>query len=98
VMSAKPPVCLFYMTARKDVEKKRLWSNVMQYPGICLEGLRKTLSQNSRSPSLDLNSKLPEYEAGVLTTQHDKTKKSGIKYMQISLLTLVMLVRFRWGP
>jgi hypothetical protein len=87
------------MTAQNDVEKKRLWSNVMQYPGICLEGLRKTkkktLSQNSRSPSLDLNSKPPEYEAGVLTTQQDKIKTSGIKYMQISLLTLVMLVRFR---
>jgi hypothetical protein len=37
------------------------------YPGICPEGLRKTmetLSQDNRSPSRDLNHGSPEYNAG----------------------------------
>jgi hypothetical protein len=40
------------------------------YPGICLEGLSKSmknLCQDSWSPGLDLNPGPPEYEAGVLT-------------------------------
>jgi hypothetical protein len=48
----------------KGCGRKRSWPNLRYYPGICLEGLRKTtknLSQDSRSP--------PEYEAGELTTQ-----------------------------
>jgi hypothetical protein len=43
-------------------------------PDICLEGLRKTtkhLSQDSRSPNRDLNLVALEYEAGVLTNNHD---------------------------
>jgi hypothetical protein len=36
--------------------------------GATEENHEKTLSQDSRSPGLDLNSVLPEYEAGVLTT------------------------------
>jgi hypothetical protein len=42
------------------------------YPGIRLEGLRKTtkiLNQDSLSPGRDLNPGPPEYEAGVLTTR-----------------------------
>jgi hypothetical protein len=42
------------------------------YPGIFLEGLRKTvkhLSQDSRSPGWNLNTGSPEYEAEVLTTR-----------------------------
>jgi hypothetical protein len=41
------------------------------YPGIRLEGLRKTtkkLSQDSQSPGRDLNLEPPEYKVGVLTT------------------------------
>jgi hypothetical protein len=41
------------------------------YPGISLEGLRKTtknLNEDSRSPGRNLNLKSPEYEE-VLTTQ-----------------------------
>jgi hypothetical protein len=40
--------------------------------GICLEGLRKTtkiLSKDNRSPSRDLNTGPPEYEAGVSATR-----------------------------
>jgi hypothetical protein len=50
---------------------KRSWPNLRYYPGICLEGLRKTtkiLSQDSRHPGRDLNQGSPEEEAGVLTT------------------------------
>jgi hypothetical protein len=42
------------------------------YPEICLEGLRKTmkkLSQYHLPPGRDLNQGPPEYEAGELTTQ-----------------------------
>jgi hypothetical protein len=43
-------------------------------PDICLEGLRKNKkhpSQDSRSPNRDLNPVSLEYEAGVLTNNHD---------------------------
>jgi hypothetical protein len=42
------------------------------FPGIRLDGLRKTtkpLSQDSRSPSRDLNPVHPKYETGILTTR-----------------------------
>jgi hypothetical protein len=42
------------------------------YPGIRVEGLRKTMknfNQNSQSAGRVLNPGPPEYEAGVLTTQ-----------------------------
>jgi hypothetical protein len=50
---------------------KRSWPNLRYYPGICMEGLRKTtkpLSRDSRSPGRDLNPGPPEYE-GVLITR-----------------------------
>jgi hypothetical protein len=50
---------------------KWLWPNLRYYPGICLEGWRKTmriLSQNSQSPGWDLNLGPPKYEARGLTT------------------------------
>jgi hypothetical protein len=56
----------------KGCGRKSSWPNLWYYPGICLEGLRKTmknLSQNSRCPNRYLNPGPPEYEAGVLTTQ-----------------------------
>jgi hypothetical protein len=52
--------------------RKRSWPNLRYYSGICLEELRKTtntLSQGSRSLGRDLNSRPPEYKAGVLTTR-----------------------------
>jgi hypothetical protein len=52
----------------KGSGSKWLWSH---YPGICVEGLRKTTrnpSQDSQSPGWDLKSGPPEYKAGVLTT------------------------------
>jgi hypothetical protein len=55
----------------KGCGKKQLWPNLRSYPGIYLEGLRKTmktLSQDSQFPGRDLNPGPPEYEAGVLTT------------------------------
>jgi hypothetical protein len=51
--------------------RKRSWPNLRNYPGIRLEGLRKTtehLSQDSRSPRRDLKPGHPEYEARVLTS------------------------------
>jgi hypothetical protein len=60
-----------------NVEVEGIWKeNVvacLYYPGIFLEGLRKTtknLSQSSRSPDRDINPEPPEYEAHVnhLTT------------------------------
>jgi hypothetical protein len=39
------------------------------YPNIHLEGLRKTSSQDTRSPSQDLKPGPPEYEAGVLAAR-----------------------------
>jgi hypothetical protein len=41
------------------------------YPGIRLEGLRKTtkdLNRDSQSPGRDVSPGPPEFEAGVLTT------------------------------
>jgi hypothetical protein len=49
----------------KGCGRKRSWPNLRYYPGICLEGLRKTtknLSQDNRSPGRDLNPGPPEYE------------------------------------
>jgi hypothetical protein len=51
----------------KGYGRKRSWPNLKYYPGISLEGLRKTtenLSQDNLSPGRDLNSGPLEYEAG----------------------------------
>jgi hypothetical protein len=56
----------------KGFGRKRSWTNLGKYPGICVEGLRKAtkvLIQDSRSPCRDLNPGPPEYEAGVLITR-----------------------------
>jgi hypothetical protein len=56
----------------KGFGRKLSWCNRRYYPGICLEGLRKTtknLSQDSQSLGQDLNPGPPKYNAGVLTTQ-----------------------------
>jgi hypothetical protein len=50
----------------KGFGRKRWWLNFKVLPGILLKGWWKTtknLSQDSRSPSRDLNLKPPEYEA-----------------------------------
>jgi hypothetical protein len=55
----------------KDLEGSNHSLILRYYASIHLEGLRKTtenLSQDSRSPVLDLNPR-PNYEARVLTTQ-----------------------------
>jgi hypothetical protein len=62
------------MTNRKGCGRKRLWPNLRYYPGIFVDGLKKTmknLSQNSWSPGRDLNLGPLEYEAGVLTINHN---------------------------
>jgi hypothetical protein len=49
--------------------RKRLYSNLKQYPGICVDGLRKStekLNYNSRDPGRDPNFRIPDYETGVL--------------------------------
>jgi hypothetical protein len=54
----------------KDVEGSGHGLILRYYPGLCLEGLRKTtrnLRQDSWSPSRDLNPEPPEHEVGVLT-------------------------------
>jgi hypothetical protein len=56
----------------KGYGRKRSWPNLIYYPCICLEELSKTtkhLSQNSRSRGLNLNTRSPEYKAGMLTTR-----------------------------
>jgi hypothetical protein len=48
--------------------RKRPWPNLRNYPENSLLGLRKTtktLLQNNRSMGQDLNSRIPEYGAGV---------------------------------
>jgi hypothetical protein len=49
----------------KGYGRKRSWSNLRYYPGLCLEGLRKitkSLSQNIRSSDRDLKTGLPDNE------------------------------------
>jgi hypothetical protein len=54
----------------KDLEGSGLGLMLRHYPGIRLEGLRKTnLNQDIRSPGRDLNIGHLEYETGVLTTR-----------------------------
>jgi hypothetical protein len=56
----------------KGCDRERLRPTLRKYPGICLEGLRKTtkkLGKDTRSPGLHLNTGFPEYEAGALTNQ-----------------------------
>jgi hypothetical protein len=63
--------------------RKRSWTNSRYYPGICLEGLRKTmknLSQDSRSPGRDLNPGPLEYEAGVVTTRPRRSVYTAVYY------------------
>jgi hypothetical protein len=52
--------------------RKRSWLNLMYYPGIYLEGLRKTttnLSHDSQSPGRGLNPRSTNYEGKLLTTR-----------------------------
>jgi hypothetical protein len=61
-----------WMMNWKGFERKRSWPNLRLYPGIFLEGLRKTmknLRQDIRSPSRDLSPGPPEYEVRVLTAR-----------------------------
>jgi hypothetical protein len=56
----------------KGLGRKRSWTNLRYYPGISLEGLRKTTNKpplGSRSSGRDLNTGPPEYDAGMLTTR-----------------------------
>jgi hypothetical protein len=56
----------------KRFGRKRSWPNLKYYPGICLEGPRKSekpLSQDSRFMSRDFNPGPLEYEAQVLSTE-----------------------------
>jgi hypothetical protein len=51
---------------------KQLWPNLRYYPGICLEGLRKTTdnrSQNSWYPDQDTNQAPPECKSKALLLQ-----------------------------
>jgi hypothetical protein len=47
----------------KGCGRKRSWPQLRDYPSICLEGLRKTLSQDSWSSGRDLNLGPSEDEA-----------------------------------
>jgi hypothetical protein len=76
----------------KGWERKLSWPNLKYYPGICLEGLRKTtknIGQDSRSPGPDLNSGPPEYEAGVLATRPRSS-------VTISTLQFIPYVAIKW--
>jgi hypothetical protein len=72
----------FVLMPRDADELEWIWKEaavayvLSSYPRIRLEGLRKTmknLSQDSRSRGRDLNTGLPEYEAGVLTTRTQRS-------------------------
>jgi hypothetical protein len=59
------------------------------YPGIRLDGLRKTttkFNQGSRSPSRKLNLGPPEYEAGVLATRPRRLVCDALEYAQMTEL------------
>jgi hypothetical protein len=56
----------------KGFGRRQQWRILKYYPGIRLEGLRKTtktLNLDGRSAGRDLNPRSPEYKAGVLTTR-----------------------------
>jgi hypothetical protein len=60
----------------KGCIRKRLWSKLRYYTGMCLEGLRKaTLSQYILSPNQDLKPRPPEQEAGMLPNQRGRSVK-----------------------
>jgi hypothetical protein len=56
----------------KGFRRRQSWPDLRYFPGIYLDGLRKTtknLSQDILSPGRDLNPGLTEYESEVLTTR-----------------------------
>jgi hypothetical protein len=64
----------------KEFGKRQQWPNFKSYyyPGIRLEGLKKTtetLGKGSRFLGRDLNPGSPKYEAGVLTTRPRRTMR-----------------------
>jgi hypothetical protein len=68
----------------KGCGKKRSWPNLIYYPGICLEGLRKArkiLSQYSRSPDLDFKSGPPEYVGLMVKWISEVLSKSRINFI-----------------
>jgi hypothetical protein len=74
----------------KGFGKNRSWPNFKvlsrHSPGETEENT-KTLSQDSRSPSLGLNPGLPVYETGMLTTAF------GFKFYETGLIQLVSFVK-----
>jgi hypothetical protein len=74
------------------MRKEAVVPNLKYYPGLCLEGLRKTsknIGQDSRSPGQDLNSGPPEYETGVLATRPRSS-------VTISTLQFIPYVAIKW--
>jgi hypothetical protein len=70
------------MMSWKVCIRKRSWTSLNYHSGICLEGLSKTtenLSQDSWSPSRDLNFESPKYEAEVLTTQQQHSVNDNVQ-------------------
>jgi hypothetical protein len=64
------------------------------YPGICLDGLRKTTNdfcQDTQSPGRDLNPGSPECEAGVLTTRPEHSVEFTLFLLFLLLLLLLLL-------
>jgi hypothetical protein len=60
----------------KGCGRKQLWPNLRHYPNICLQGLRKTTKTSVKIAGLQvgtLNPGPPEYEAGVLITQPQRS-------------------------
>jgi hypothetical protein len=56
----------------KGCWRKQPWPDLKYHPGICLQGLRKTIknqSQDSQYQAQDLNTKPPKYKAEVIPTQ-----------------------------
>lgn len=53
----------------KGSRRKRMLSNLMHYPGICV--VRGKPNQNNQSPNQDLNPGPLEYNAGVRNNDRD---------------------------
>jgi hypothetical protein len=74
-----------WMVNWKGCGRKRSWPKLRYYPGICLEGPRKTtknINQNSRSPGWNLNSEPPEHDVRALTTRPQHSVQNRIKTMR----------------
>jgi hypothetical protein len=85
------------MMNRKGYGRKLSWPYLRYYPGICFEGLIKTMKnvcQDCRCPDRDLNQRSPEYEEVVSTTLLQRM----VRLINISAPCLNEVDAYRWAP